>query len=81
MAARHLSARLAAQLAKPAWSSAPAALQLVSWLSSSAGPPVDAAELAKQLRANELYQQIVQPLQERSSAVPQSHLLQLAQEQ
>lgn len=65
------SARLLVQLGRRA--GAPAAL--VACLSSSAG---DAAEIAKQLSANQLHEEL-ESLRATTSALPHSQLLQFAQ--
>lgn len=84
MAARQLSLRLAAHLRTARIPQAlPAALQLGAWFSTSAPPFQDAgqaAELAKQLRAQDFLAQL-EPLAAQSSAVPHAQLVEFAEQQ
>ena len=88
MAARQLTTRLLAQLgpAKPALPCVlPASLQLAAWLSTASAPPSlghdEAAELAKALRTQQLFETTVEPLRALHGSLPLAQLLDHAQQQ
>lgn len=81
-AARQLTARLLRLgPALPRALGLPAGLQLVSWLSTNSKPPLDAAELSRQLTARQLWEDELALLREKTSSLPYSRVLDLAQQQ